>query len=158
MNKGISITSSNIYTLTSFRSNEVITALPLFLLPMFINHLLSTKWKWPANILANQYDAVVARTTCQKSEQHWSLGGWSLYDRPREKARRAAESSIPWHVRMRDSERERECESREETLVVPPDVRPSGGVGLTSDAWRQPLVRPDVRPFFFEKKNFSIFF
>ena len=43
-------------------------------------------------------------------------------------------------------------------LVVPPDVRPSGGVGLTSDAWRQPLVRPDVRPFFFEKKIFSIFF
>ena len=33
-------------------------------------------------------------------------------------------------------------------LVVVPDVRSSGGVELTSDAWRQPLVRPNVRPFF----------
>ncbi len=32
-------------------------------------------------------------------------------------------------------------------LVVASDVSPSGGVGLTSDAWRQSLVRPDVRPF-----------
>ncbi len=37
------------------------------------------------------------------------------------------------------------------------DVRPSGGVGLTSDVWRQSLVRPDVKPFFL-KKNFPIFF
>jgi hypothetical protein len=36
-------------------------------------------------------------------------------------------------------------------LVVVSDVRPSGGVGLTSDVWRQPLVRPDV--IFFWKKN-----
>ncbi len=32
-----------------------------------------------------------------------------------------------------------------------------GGVGLTSDDWRQPLVRPDVRTFFFGKK-ISFFF
>jgi hypothetical protein len=51
--------------------------------------------------------------------------------------------------------------------VVTPDVRSSGGVEVTSDTWRQSLVRPDVRPFFFswwetifwekneEKKPFS---
>jgi hypothetical protein len=42
-------------------------------------------------------------------------------------------------------------------LVVVFDVRPSGGVGLTSDTWRQPLVRPDVSPFFLEI-FFPIFF
>jgi hypothetical protein len=34
------------------------------------------------------------------------------------------------------------------SLVVVFDVSPSSGVGLTSDNWRQSLVRPDVRPFF----------
>ncbi len=38
------------------------------------------------------------------------------------------------------------------SLVVAPDVRPSGGVGLTSDDWRQPLVMSDVRLFFLKKK------
>jgi hypothetical protein len=38
------------------------------------------------------------------------------------------------------------------------DVRPSGGVGLTSDAWRQPLVRPDVRPPLFFFFSFFLFF
>jgi hypothetical protein len=37
-----------------------------------------------------------------------------------------------------------------ESLVVAPDVRSSGGVGLTSDVWRQSLVRTNVRPFFFD--------
>jgi hypothetical protein len=41
---------------------------------------------------------------------------------------------------------------KENYLVVASDVRSSGGVGLTSDDWRQSLVRPDTRPFFFWKK------
>jgi hypothetical protein len=40
-------------------------------------------------------------------------------------------------------------------LVVASDVRPSGGVGLTSDIGRQPLVRTDVRSFFFGKKQLT---
>jgi hypothetical protein len=49
-----------------------------------------------------------------------------------------------------------DLQTKDRCLVVAADVRPSGGVGLTSDAWRHPLVRPDVRPFFFE--NFFDFF
>ena len=100
----------------------------------FIKHMLQTLrgsiWKW--------WKEVQEKTTTKKvAECHASQG--------RDKAEHIV---TPWVGQTDFLRNETSHLLRAGSLVVASDVRSSGGVELTSDAWRQPLIRPDVRPFF----------